>query len=328
MAEKTFGWCFIGAGSIAHRVLADLPRSQGSYIAAVYSRTLARAQEIADLCGAAAYDDLEAALAAPGVKAAYVATPHPAHMPHTLAALKAGLPVLCEKPFAVTADEATVMVDTARAKGQYLMEGMWMRFSPGVRKVMEWLAEGRIGTVQTLAADVGINVDPPIDRITLPELAGGALLDTGVYAVALARFAFGRKPQRVQALTRRMPSGVDAQTAINLQYEDGATARLFCAVDTVTPQEGIICGTQGIIRIPHFWGPDAVSLTTDAGTEVFEANRQGEGFQYEFDAVAADILAGRTENEWVTHRYTLDVMETMDEVRKCIGYAYPGGIPG
>lgn len=322
---RSFGWCFIGAGKIVRRVLADFPFMDGAYVAAVYSRTPETAQALAAQTGATAYAALEDALADPAVQAVYVATPHDTHQLYTEAALRHGKPVLCEKPFGINAAQVRSMVDLARRQGVYLMEGMWTRHNPAIRQALQWIDEGRIGSVRLLEADFAFQSNPKTApaRMLDPSMGGGALLDIGVYPVALARMVFGRAPQRIQALGNINAHGVDSQCAMAFGYEGGGVAQMYTGSEVSTPGDAMIRGDGGTICIPRFAIPDKAILHTADGEEVFDAGKQGEGFQFEFDAVMNDVLAGRLENEYVTHQFSLDVMEATDRVREAIGLRYP-----
>lgn len=320
MTNQPFGWCFIGSGRITDRVYADFHRMDGAYVASVYSRNFEHAQALAERTGATAYRTLQEAVQDPRVQAVYVATTNNAHCPQTLEALELGKPVLCEKPFAMDAGEAGRMIDTARARGLYLMEGMWTRFNPVICQVRRWIDEGAIGRVVGLEATYAFRAEPdPTSRMYDKALGGGSLLDLGVYTQALSRIVFGEKPARVQAMAEMTDTGVDAQCAVTMQYESGAVARLFSGIRNQSVNDAMIYGETGRIHISEqFPLPKVAELTSPAGTWTYDGGVQGEGFMYEFNAVMADIRAGRLENELVTHRYTLDVMEVMDEVRKQI----------
>ncbi|MDL2317522.1 Gfo/Idh/MocA family oxidoreductase [Eubacteriales bacterium OttesenSCG-928-A19] len=325
MAQGRFGWCFIGSGRIVERVLKDLPYSQGAYVATVYSPNYAHAQAFAQKAGAIACKSLEEAVSHPDVRAVYVGTPHAVHMENTIAALELGKPVLCEKPFALNRRESQAMIDAARASSLYLMEGMWMRFNPAIRKALSWIESGRIGRVLGMRAEFAFRYsDGAPERLVSLSLGGGALLDVGVYTVALSRFVFGAQPTALDATATFRPSGVDGQCALTLCYDDSAIARLYASLDVSTPNDAHIYGDKGSIYIPDFALPERATLIPFSGDpEVYESGKPGEGFQYEFDAVMEDILAGKLENALVSHQYTLDVMETLDATRARIGLVYP-----
>lgn len=325
MAKRTFGWCFIGAGKITERVLKDFPLMDGAFLATVYSRTPENAKRTAALAGARACATLEEAVSDPAVQAVYVATTNNMHKEHTLAALRLGKPVLCEKPFALNRAEAQEMIALAHAKNLYLMEAMWTRFNPVIQKGLAWIAEGRIGAVRGMSADFAFQMakDGPA-RIQQRAYGGGGLLDLGVYTLALTQFVFGRKPSKISAVGALTDEAVDAQCAMTLQYDDGAIARLFASIEVSSGNDAIIYGEKGKITFPGFVFANTVLLEAGADKDSFSIEKPDDGYHFEFNAVMADILAGRLENEWITHQYTLDLMEIMDTVRSQIGVRYEG----
>ncbi|MFV0400653.1 MAG: Gfo/Idh/MocA family oxidoreductase [Oscillospiraceae bacterium] len=322
MSDKTFGWCFIGAGGLVPRVMADFGYTKSGYLATMYSRTKSSTDALTARYGGRSCSTIEEAILDPNVQAVYVVTPNSVHREHTLKALELGKPVLCEKPFAMNVRETKEMLALAKEKGLFLMEGMWTRFNPAIRQALAWVREGRIGRVLSLSADFASLASD--GRVFQLELGGGGQVDVGVYTVAFAQFVFGEKPVRVEAVAQMTDSGVDGQCAVTFQYADGAVARLYSAIQVQTPHDAWIYGEKGMIRLPKFWAPDTAELLVDSQKEVFESHKQGEGFQYEFDAAMEDILAGRLENELVSHAYTLQVMELLDEIRGKIGLRYPG----
>ncbi len=313
MQDKDFGWLFIGAGSIARRVLPDLARTRGGYLAAICSGRGDTARALAKEHGARAYDDLEQAFRDPGVRAVYVATPNHLHRAHTLAALQHGFPVLCEKPFALSLSEADEMIDMAEQKNLLLMEGMWTRFNPCVEKAVQWAREGRIGRVLSLTADFAGRVNPSVARIHQPAMGGGALLDVGVYTVAMAQTLFGMAPERMEAVGTFTEAGVDAQCALTLRYQSGAIARLFSAIEVSTPHDAWIYGETGRIYLKRFWNPDAVRLITEDGEETYQPEKIGEAFYHEFNHFMDMERAGKKESTVVSHAYTRTVMHILDE---------------
>jgi predicted dehydrogenase len=316
---EPFGWCFIGAGSITARVMKDFPHTAGSFAATVWSRSFEKAQAFAERYGARACQTAEEAIADPRVRGVYVATPHPFHREYTLLALKQGKAALCEKPLAMNRAEAEEMVSTARERGVYLMDGLWTRHNPVIKRVLSWIREGRIGAVRSLNAAFSFyHPFDPASRLHAPELGGGALLDVGVYVIALARFIFQSPPVSFSAAADFSSLGVDNLCAMQFKYGDGAIARLFSGIAASEPQDACIAGEGGHITIPKFWAPHSARLQSPEGEEIFEAAFPGEGFQFEFDAAAADVLAGKTENSLLPHRLSLDIMEVLDRVRERI----------
>jgi predicted dehydrogenase len=314
MAAKKFGWCFIGSGSITKRVLADFDKTDGGYLASVYSRTFERAKALADEYDATAYASAEAAMTAPGVRAVYVATPHPKHVQYALMALNLGIPVLCEKPLAMDYAGAEAMINLARAKGVFFMEGMWMRFNPVIERTLSWIGAGLIGPLQTMTASFTSRVAyDESSRLYNEALGGGALLDVGIYTLALARFVTGRQPAAIQTAATFAKSGADDKTSVVLEYDGGFIARLFSGLSVYEPQDGYIYGADGYIHLPKFWAPKTVRHVWGAKEEIFDAEFEGEGFQFEFNAVMRDIWEGRTEDARMPHALSLEIMRTAED---------------
>jgi predicted dehydrogenase len=189
---SNFNWGILGPGGIAKAFAEDLKRLDGHSIGAVGSRTLGNAQSFAHTYGGTAYGSYEELVADSSVDAIYVATPHPAHKDNVILALNAGKPVLCEKPFSVNAVEAQQMVDAASKNGVALMEAMWARFLPHYAKVREIIESGVLGKIHTIHADHGQRLaDQNIPRLVEPALAGGALLDLGIYPISFAHMILG-----------------------------------------------------------------------------------------------------------------------------------------
>ena len=245
-------WGIIGMGAIAHKFADALTVVPDAELLAVGSRAQGTADAFGDEFEVprrhASYQSLAED---PGVDAIYVSTPHPMHCRDTLLCLNAGKPVLCEKPFALNAREAEIMIQCARQRGVFLMEAMWTRFLPTIALVRQWLADDTIGEVRNMMADFGFRAKfNPEGRLLNPELGGGALLDIGVYVVSLASMVYGKRPDRVAALADIGTTGVDEQTTMAFRYDTGAMAALTCAVRTSTPGAVSIHGTRGNIHIP------------------------------------------------------------------------------
>jgi predicted dehydrogenase len=320
--NHTVGWGILGAGRIAGKFATDAKLVPDARLVAVGSRSDEKAADFAAKNGVErAYGSYAELVADPDVDAIYVATPHPMHCEHTVLALDAGKAVLCEKPFAVTAREARLMIERARQRKLFLMEAMWTRFNPITVQVRRWLAEGRIGEPRMVTIDFGFRAAwNPESRLLNPALAGGALLDVGVYVLAYASMIFGR-PAQIQAAAHIGETGVDEQTAMVLRYAGGQLASLTCAVRTSTPQGARIDGTEGVIEIPAFWHATTARLIRPKEDPVEAAGAHG--FQYEIAEATARIAAGQLESPLMPLDETLAIAETMDEVRKQIGLRYP-----
>jgi len=229
-------------------------------------------------------------------------------------ALNKGIPVLCEKPVAMNASEAKAMIEAARKNDTYLMEAMWMCHNPVIKQVINLIDQGCIGKVCSLSASFSTSSQYDSDsRLFDPQKGGGALLDVGVYTVALAQAVFREMPVSVKADADFAPTGVDCVNAMIFKYAEGAIARLFSATIADEPSHAYIAGQNGHIYIPRFWAPKKAVLSVKGKQEeILDGNFSGEGFQFEFDAAKDDILSGRKENELISHKFTLEVMELLD----------------
>jgi predicted dehydrogenase len=234
--------------------------------------------------------------------------------------LENGKGVLCEKPFAINRQEAELMVRTAQENDTFLMEGMWTRFLPAVVRLRQLLSEGVIGEVRMLTADFGFRAGlTPEGRLFNLELGGGALLDVGVYTVSLASMLFG-KPEKISSLAHIGKTGVDEQAGIVLLHSKGELAVLSTAVRTTTPQEAVLMGTEGSIKIcSPWWVPSQLELKG----KTIDLPFNGNGFNYEAVEAMNCIQSGRTESKIIPHQETLSIMDTLDQIRHQWGLIYP-----
>ncbi len=320
---QTFGWGILGPGRIAARFATDLARLPQARRVAVGSRDASRAQAFAAEHGfERAYGSYEALVSDPEVQAVYVATPHPFHAEHTRLCLEHGKAVLCEKPMAVNARQAREMAACARANGAFLMEAMWSRFNPVMAEVRRWLHQGAIGEVRLVTADFGFRTAwNPQGRLLDLNLAGGALLDVGVYVASLASMVYGQQPKTLSASAHLGETGVDEQTAMLFTYPNGALAQLFCAIRTATVGEARLYGTEGHIHIPEFWRATQATLYRP-GQEPQRITGEA-GYHFEAAEVMACVQRGERESAVMPLDESVAILETMDRVRSLIGLTYP-----
>ncbi|MTI61514.1 MAG: Gfo/Idh/MocA family oxidoreductase [Firmicutes bacterium] len=324
--NKKINWGIIGTGNIAHQFAEGLSILPDINIAGVASRSEERAKEFADCFNIQRfYSSYQELVLEQGIDVIYIATPHTYHKDNTIMCLKAGKPVLCEKPFAVNLAEAEEMVSLARSKNIFLMEAMWTRYFPVMEKVREWLAEGLIGEVKWLEADFGINKPvKPSGRLYNLELGGGALLDVGIYPVSLASMVFGRQPSSIKAIAELGETGVDEQTAVIFKYKQGKMAQLSCAIRTKTREEACITGIRGYIVIPEFHSPSSARVYCEGRViKEFEQPLEGNGLNYEAAEVNKYLRSGKKESAVMPLKESLDIMETLDKIRDKINLRYP-----
>ncbi|RZS36341.1 putative dehydrogenase [Herbihabitans rhizosphaerae] len=308
----TTRWGILGTGGIARTFVADLALTDSGTAVAVGSRSRHAAEEFAgefDIPNR--HDSYQSLVADPEVDVVYIATPHPMHHDNALLALRAGKPILVEKPFTMNAAEAREVVDVARANGLFAMEAMWTRFLPQTARIWDWLTSGVLGEIVTVTADHGQwFAEDPEFRLFAPALGGGALLDLGVYPVSFASMVLGA-PNQVIAIGDPTSTGVDAQTSILLRYQDGAQAVLTCTLRAKSPTRAAIVGTEARIEIDgDFYAPSVVTLIPRTGAPIrVEPDRRGRGLFHEADEVARQLAAGALESPLMPLAETVAIME-------------------
>lgn len=314
---EKFRWAYAGSGSIAGSTAASITRGAHE-IAAVYSRNAAKAQEFAAKYGAKAYSSFEEMLAQGEFDAVYIATPHTSHLEYSLKAMRAGKPVLCEKPAGVSEREVSEMLTASRENNVYFCEAMWTWFSPVALEVKKWVAEKRIGEIKSVKIEYAF---PGVlmsrnSRLLMPETAGGALLDIGVYPITYCYNLFGF-PDRI-GCRGKLKNGIDIEEKVTLGYE-GFDCVLNMSL-TRLKESCKITGTLGGITIPVFHMARLASLKTKERKENFTGKTD---YLTEFSRAADEIRAGRTESLYIPHKSTLDCMRIMDECRRQMGLVYP-----
>jgi predicted dehydrogenase len=315
-------WGIVGPGRIAENVVTDFAVADGARAVAVASRSLGRAQAFAGRHGLdRAYGSYAEILDDPDIDVLYVATPHPQHHAIALAALRAGKALLVEKAFTATTAGAAEVVDLARETGVFVMEAMWTRFQPVVVALRELVADGAIGEVRSVQADLGVAREyDPADRLFDLALGGGALLDLGVYVVSFAQMLLGT-PERVVAAGSLFPSGADAEAALLLDYGDGRSATLTTSLRNALPGQARVFGTTGWIDVlPRFHHPETIVLhRAGAEPETITRSPVGAGYAHELIEVSECVRAGRSESSVMPLADTLAVQSLLGEAAEQLG---------
>ena len=327
----TIGWGILGPGNIVRRFMNDLPRCKGVKLAAVGSRSANKAKEFADQYHfEKSWGSYEELIRDESVDIIYVATPHPFHREQAILCMEAGKAVLCEKPVAVNASQTREMVECARKNNVFFMEGMWTRHFP----VKEIIDSGVLGQVTLIQADFGFGrwdhgkVSNSSGRLYAPELAGGSLLDVGVYCVSFASYITGMQPSKIEAISTMVETGVDGMTVCLFQYENGGAAMLQSSIVQSTRQTAMIYCEHGAIEIPNFWNPSRAIIQYNQPSvrrEVIEIpfNDDGAtGFNFEVEEAMNCLRVGLKESPRMTWQESIDVMRTMDRIRGKIGLRY------
>ena len=323
--EAKVRWGILSTGRITHPFVQDFAFVPNGEVVAVASRSQQSADAFAAQYGIPrAYAGYERLLDDPEVDAVYIATPHSLHFRDTAAAIRARKHVLCEKPFTVGAREARDLFRMAEQSSVFVMEAMWTWFLPAVRKALEWVEQGRIGRIRQVKADFGYPFLPydPDRREYNAELAGGCLLEMGVYPIALAFLFLQRDPDSIQVIARKAPNGVEDDLQMLFDYGDnetGFSATLATSFRSKLQNWAYIIGEESYIAIPDFWRASECRLYhLDECVDRFDDGRGSLGFNYETEAANEDILQGRQQNRIMTWNATVRFQDHMDRVRELL----------
>ena len=325
--QNDIRWAIVGTGFIANRFAQGLGEVADGTLCAVVSRDAERGRAFAEKYGGAqVYTGLEAMLREAKPDAVYIGTPNDCHYAAILAALNAGVNVLSEKPMVDNRRQLDEVTALAKARGLFLMEGMWTRCFPATRQARRWIAEGRIGRPLTVRAFFEMHADPDNWQWWKAGLAhaGGALRDVGIYSVAMADMVFPKMPEQVHSVMRSNGE-VDQSFRMLMDYGEGQVALVGGAFDQDSGWEVEIVGETGSIRIgPEFWHPTTAALATYAGErETFTEDYPATGFQFEIRAVQDCLRKGLAECPDYTWADMTRVTDIIEAARKAHGIVYP-----
>jgi predicted dehydrogenase len=310
-------WGIIGLGNIACSFVEDFKYVNGGSVVAAASRSLAKAQKFCQKFGIKkAYGSYGDLFHDPEIDVVYVATPHNLHFQNSVDAIKGGKAVLCEKPITTNPEDCRKLAEIAVSTDSFLMEAMWTYFLPPFQLAKQWVDDGKIGSLKHIKADFAFM--PPYDpqtRLFSPDLAGGALLDIGIYPIALCWWITGKRPQKIKVSAQHAATGVDETEVMVFEYEDGVYASLFASLSCEMPNEALIVGTEGYIRIPEFFKSRECMLVQEGKlVEHYMDDRRSAGYNFEIEAVQKDLKAGRTESKIMPIASSLALQEMMQKV--------------
>ncbi len=323
MAKLKVG--ILGAGRIAAVMADTISKMKTAECYAVASRSMEKAMEFASLHNVTrpfgSYEDM---LADKDLDLVYVATPHPFHFEHAKMCIDAGKPVLVEKPFCVNTKEARELLDYASEKNIFISEAMWIRYMPMYETIMKVLNSGVIGEPRMITANLAYPMLHK-ERLLKPELAGGALLDVGIYPLNFADMVSSSPVRDIQSAAVMTADGVDAHDSITIRYENGSMAVLNTSMQTVSDRKGIIQGTAGVMIIENVNNFESLTVyDKDYKKKVFKkAPKQISGYEYEIEACRKALKRKKKECEQMPHDVTLKLMKQMDLIREQIGLVYP-----
>lgn len=324
--KKTIRWGILGTGYIARKFAEGLINVENAELYAVASRNMSTAKAFAsdfnDIKYFCSYEEL---VSCPEIDVVYIATPHNSHCDNTIMSLENGKNVLCEKPFAVNKQEVQKMIDTAKRNNLFLMEAFWTRFLPHMLKIKELIDNDIIGNITLLKSDIGFYREyDNSSRLFNKELIGGSLLDIGIYPLFLSQFILG-KPLSIQATAAFGPTGVDHSCAFNLNYPNTTLAILYSSLVANTETIAEIHGSKGCIKIDSLWFcPNNFTLYLHNGKQQrFEIEHVGNGYNYEAQEVTNCLLQNKKESNIFSHADSLQLIDTLDSIRKIINLNYP-----
>ena len=315
----------LGCGGIAAIMAETVRKTKGFTLYAAASRNLDKATGFARRNGAKkAYGSYEELLNDPKVDLVYVATPHSEHYANARACIEHRKPCLVEKAFTVNEAQARELFDLAREKDVFITEAIWTRYMPFVQMMRDKLAEGVIGTPVQISANLCYNVKGKA-RMVEPELAGGSLLDLGVYPLNFAAMLFGTDLLRVEASCTYTRKHLDEQDNITLIYRDGRMATLTASMLGISDRRGMIVGTEGCLVVDNVNNFERMTVYNKEHqkTAVYRRPRQITGYEYELRACRQALENGWTECPEMPHEETLRMMQICDEIRRKMGVVYP-----
>ncbi|MCG5212267.1 Gfo/Idh/MocA family protein [Streptosporangium sp. KLBMP 9127] len=316
-----FSWGIAATGGIARVVGQVIAAEPGMRVAAVGSRDAGRARRLAEDLGAPrSYGSYAELVRDPEVDAVFVATPHSHHLQVTELAIAAGRAVLCEKPLTATVADAERMVKLAQDSGVFLMEAMWMRFNPLVRRLHALVLDGAFGTIRSVTASFGFSLPyDPAHRLWNPSLGGGALLDLGIYPLALAQLLLG-EPETMAVTGAQAASGVDAEAGLLLGYPDGARALLDTSLVSPLANTATVVGTKLRAELDGpFFATRRMVLHGGGNIEEITVDPSDNGYVGEIREVRDRLAAGATESTVMPLADSLAMMRLIERARLAIG---------
>lgn len=320
--SEGFRWGLVGHGYISGQFLAAVESVDGADAVAVAGRDPDRVAAFAASQGMRPADSV-AELLGFGVDAVYICTPHTVHLDAADQCLRAGVPVLVEKPMTPTATDTARLVARARETGTFTMEAVWTRFLPIYDAIRDWIAEGRIGDLQLVTASFGFAAPPdPTHRLFAPALAGGSILDIGMYPLTLAEMVTGSSADSLRAVGHVGTTGVDEHVVIVGRHGDVVT-QLSCAIRANLDHVAVVQGSLGRIEIPFFWGASEATLIVGEERETISTPHPANGFEYEIRHVMDRVAAGAPESDVMSFDRSLHMAEQCDDLRRQVGVRYP-----
>lgn len=315
----------MGAGNIAGTMAATLNKMKSVRCYAVGSRNKDKAVDFARKFGCKkAYGSYEELVLDKKVDLVYIATPHSEHFDNAKLCIEHGKAVLCEKSFTANAAQAEELIAFAKEKNILITEAIWTRYMPMLATIKEVVGSGIIGLPTMLTANLGYVING-VARMTDPALAGGALLDVGVYTINFASMIFGTEVKKISSTCTYTKSGVDEQNSVTMIFEDGKMAVLNSSMMSLSDRKGIIHGTKGFIIVENINDFESITVYDSSYKKIEKYNRprQISGYEYEVEACVEALQKGEIECPQMPHEETIRIMKLMDSLRNEWGIKYP-----
>lgn len=318
-------WGIIAPGGIANAFAKEVIKTKDGILSAVYGRNEDKTKEFAKSHNIEKYyTNIDEFLSDDNIDAVYIATPHSYHMDYAKKCVLAKKHVLCEKPFSYNYKTGKDIIDIAKENNVFIMEALWTLFLPAINKAKEWIEEGKIGKVKLITASFGIKSEfNAKHRLYNPDLAGGALLDLGIYPILFSNYIANSYPIEIKSNAEFTKTNVDESNIINLKYKDGILASLNCSLTTKLNNEAVIYGENGKIVIPRFWASKEAYLYIEENPEKYIDEYEEAGYKYEIEEANSCIKNNTLESNVASHNNTLELAKIMDEIRRQIGLVYP-----
>ncbi len=322
--KKTIKWGIVGAGKIANKFAEAIKNVEGAHLTSVASRNEERGREFAHRHNIKnIFVGYEEMAKSDLVDAVYIATPHPMHKPCAKIFLNAKKHVLCEKPVCVNAKEAIELTECATQNGVFLMEAMWTRFLPAIREAVLIANSGEIGEIRGVSADFcySLGYDKKI-KVYCNDLAGGSLLDVGVYGLNFAAIFLGDNVEDICSIAD-VSYGVDCHTNILMKYANGSIASVSSALNVKKPATGCIFGTKGYITLPQFYGAQEIIVNVNNNEKRIVRPYIGNGFEEEIIEACNCIQDGKLQSDIMPMSESIRILKQMDYIRNKINLKYP-----
>lgn len=318
-------WGIIAPGTIANAFAKEVNNTKEGILSSVYGRNEDRTKEFAKKYNIEKYyTNIDDFLSDDNIDAVYIATPHNYHMNYAKKCIEAKKHILCEKPFSYNFKTGQEVLELAKENNIFIMEALWTLFLPAVNQAKKWIKEGKIGKVKLITANFGFKSEEDVNsRLYNADLAGGALLDVGIYPILFSNFIMNDIPKEIKATAVMTRTGVDETDVINLKYKDGALASLTCSIAAETDNTAVIYGEKGKIVIPTFWMAKEAYLYSYESEEKFEDKYNEAGYKYEIIEANKCMVNNSLESDIASHDVTLGLAKIMDEIREQIGLVYP-----